>query len=158
MRGKTSKLHGREQQGRAGAEQGKRVHELDGGGTNALGEFSEASLAKARRALNDLGEKAWVELDDKMFQCKGFQAMNRETYGQVGRDISRLLVQINDMSRIESECLAGISQKEQEIIDVEKILTEQTALYNTQYAEKKAELTIRQNDLDVFQFMLVFAK
>jgi len=126
--------------------------------TNSFGAFSEESLAKARRALNELVEKAWIELDDKIFKCKGFQEMNRETYGQVGRDISRLLVQINDMSRIESESIAGISQKEQEIIDVETILTEQTALYNTQYAENKADLTTRQNDLDVFQFVLVFTK
>jgi len=31
-------------------------------------------------------------------------------------------------------------------------------LYNIEFAENKAELTIRQNDLDVFQFILVFTK
>jgi len=126
--------------------------------TNTFGEFSEASLAKARTALNELVEKAWIELDDKIFKCKGFQAMNRENYGQVGRDISRLLVQINDMTRIQAESIAGIAEKEQEIIGVEATLTEQTSLYNAQYASNTAELTIRQNDLDVFQFILVFTK
>ena len=31
-------------------------------------------------------------------------------------------------------------------------------LYNTEYTENRAELTIRPNDLDVFQFVLVFTK
>ena len=34
--------------------------------------------------------------------------MNRETHCQVTRDISRLLEQINDLSHMESEAMAGI--------------------------------------------------
>jgi hypothetical protein len=120
--------------------------------------FDEDSLEKARVALNDLIEKAWVELDNKIFKCKGFEDMNRATYGQVTRDIMRLIEQINDLERIESEAIEGISQKEQEIQDVEALLEKETKLYNIEYAENAAELTIRQNDLDVFQFILVFTK
>lgn len=126
--------------------------------SGTFGGFSEESLAKARRALNDLVEKAWIELDDKIFKCKGFQEMNRENFAQVTRDIMRLIEQINDMSRIESESIDGIEGKEQEILDVEALLAKETKLYNIEYAENKAELTIRQNDLDVFQFILVFTK
>merc|ERR1719223_1041722 len=126
--------------------------------TGSFADFSEESLGKARRALNDLVEKAWVELDDKIFKCKGFQEMNRETYGQVNRDIMRLIEQINDLERIEAEAIEGISQKEQEIQDTEALLAKETRLYNVEYAENKAELTIRQNDLDVFQFILSFTK
>jgi len=120
--------------------------------------FDEDSLEKARVALNDLIEKAWVELDNKIFKCKGFEDMNRETYSQVTRDIMRLIEQINDLERIEAEAIEGISQKEQEILDVEQLLAKETKLYNIEYAENAAELTIRQNDLDVFQFILVFTK
>jgi len=129
-------------------------------GTDAgfAAEFSEASLAKARRALNGLVEKAWIELDDKIMVCKGFEDMNRENYGQVTRDISRLIAQINDLERIEAEAIDGIAQKEQEIIDTEALLDQETASYNAEYATNSAELTIRQNDLDVFQFILVFTK
>jgi uncharacterized protein YegL len=38
------------------------------------------------------------------------------------------------------------------------LLAKETRLYNIEYAENRAELTIRQNDLDVFQFILVFTK
>jgi len=77
--------------------------------------FSEESLAKARRALNELIEKAWIELDDKIMECKGFEDMNRENYGQVTRDIARLIEQINDLERIEAEAVEGINQKDMEI-------------------------------------------
>merc|ERR1719379_3361230 len=70
----------------------------------------------------------------------------------------RLIEQINDLERIEAESVEGISQKEQEIMDAEALLAKETKLYNIEYAENKAELTIRQNDLDVFQFILVFTK
>jgi hypothetical protein len=129
-----------------------------GDGTTSAGEFSEESLAKARKALNDLIEKAWVELDDKMMQCKGFEDMNRENYAQVTRDIARLISQINDLERIESEAVDGINQKDSEITGVEELLNTETQSYNTDYAANSAELTTRQNDLDVFQFILQFTK
>jgi hypothetical protein len=120
--------------------------------------FSEESLAKARKALNGLVEKAWIELDDKIMECKGFEDMNRENYGQVTRDIARLIEQINDLERVESESVDGIAMKEDEIRDVEALLEKETKAYNTEFAANSAELTIRQNDLDVFQFILVFTK
>merc|ERR1712048_509815 len=126
--------------------------------SNTYSGFSEESLAKARRALNELVEKAWIELDDKIFKCKGFQDMNRENFAQVTRDIMRIIEQINDLERIEAESIEGIAQKEQEILDAEAVLAKETKLYNIEFAENKAELTIRQNDLDVFQFILVFTK
>jgi hypothetical protein len=120
--------------------------------------FSEESLAKARRALNELIEKAWIELDDKIMECKGFEDMNRENYGQVTRDIARLIEQINDLERIEAEAVEGINQKDMEIKTVEALLDKETQAYNAEYAINSATLTIHQNDLDVFQFILVFTK
>jgi hypothetical protein len=120
--------------------------------------FSEESLAKARKALNGLVEKAWIELDDKIMVCKGFEDMNRENYGQVTRDIARLIGQINDLERIESEATDGIAEKESEIRGVEELLDKETKAYETELQANTAELTIRQNDLDVFQFILVFTK
>jgi hypothetical protein len=120
--------------------------------------FSEESLAKARRALNELIEKAWIELDDKIMECKGFEDMNRENYGQVTRDIARLIEQINDLERIEAEAVEGINQKDMEIKGVEDLLEKETSAYNAEYSTNSAQLTIHQNDLDVFQFILVFTK
>ena len=126
--------------------------------TGSFGGFSEESLAKARIALNDLVEKAWIELDDKIFKCKGFQEMNRENFAQTNRDIMRLIEGINDLERVEAEAIEGISTKESEIKDAEELLAKETKLYNIELAENKADLTIKQNDLDVFQFILVFTK
>merc|ERR1719454_34135 len=120
--------------------------------------FSEESLAKARRALNELIEKAWVELDDEIMECKGFEDMNRENYGQVTRDIARLIEQINDLERIEAEAVEGINEKDAQIKSVEDLLEKETSAYNAEYATNSATLTIHQNDLDVFQFILVFTK
>merc|ERR1719443_1085491 len=120
--------------------------------------FSEESLAKARKALNELIEKAWIELDDKIMECKGFEDMNRENYGQVTRDIARLIEQINDLEHIEAEAVEGINTKDMEILDVEQLLEKETSAYNAEYATNSAQLTIHQNDLDVFQFILVCTK
>merc|ERR1719331_2368646 len=92
--------------------------------TGSFGEFSEESLAKARRALNELVEKAWIELDDKIFKCKGFQEMNRENFAQVNRDIARLVEQITDMERVEAESTDGISSTDSEIKQTEELMNQ----------------------------------
>merc|ERR1719201_1309964 len=125
---------------------------------SSKGAFSEESMAKARIALNDLVEKAWVELDDKIIACKEYQEMNRATFDQVVTDISRLVEQITDLERAETESLEGISKTEAEIKAVEAELSKETKIYNFNFAKNSEELTRRQNDLDVFQFILTFTR
>merc|ERR1719163_2601729 len=120
--------------------------------------FDESSMAKARIALNDLVEKSWVELDDKIIECKEYQEMNRATFDQVVTDISRLVEQITDLERVETESLEGIAKTEMQIKDVEAELSKETKIYNYNFAKNSEELTIRQNDLDVFQFILTFTR
>ena len=119
-----------------------------------MGNFDENSMAKARIALNDLVEKSWVELDDKIIECKEYQEMNRGTFDQVVTDISRLVEQITDLERVETESLEGIAKMEMEIKGVEAELSKETKIYNYNFAKNNDELTRRQNDLDVFQFIL----
>jgi len=120
--------------------------------------FSEASLDKARVVLNGMVEASWKEMDDKIIECKEFEEQNRGTYEQVTTDISRLVEQISDLQRIESESINGISSTEQEIDDVEASLAEETKIYQQIYAVNAAEMVVRQNDLDVFTFILQFTK
>ena len=47
---------------------------------------------------------------------------------------------------------------EMEIKAVEAELSKETKIYNFNFAKNSEELTRRQNDLDVFQFILVFTK
>merc|ERR1719157_483108 len=115
-------------------------------------------MAKARIALNDLVEKAWVELDDKIIECKEYQEMNRATFDQVVTDISRLVEQITDLERVETESLEGIAKMEMEIKAVEAEMSKETKIYNFNFAKNTEELTRRQNDLDVFQFILTFTR
>jgi len=126
--------------------------------SGSKGNFDEASMAKARIALNDLVEKAWVELDDKIIECKEYQEMNRGTFDQVTTDISRLVEQITDLERVETESLEGIAKMEMEIKGVEAELSKETKIYNFNFAKNTEELTKRQNDLDVFQFILTFTR
>jgi len=120
--------------------------------------FSEASLDKARVALNGLVEASWKELDDKIIESKEFEEQNRGTFEQVTSDISRLVEQISDLQRIESESIDGIASTEQQIDDVEATLAEEKKIYDQIYSVNNAEMVIRQNDLDVFTFILVFTK
>ena len=122
------------------------------------GGFDETSMSKARVALNDLVEKAWVELDDKIIECKEYQEMNRGTFDQVTTDISRLVEQVTDLERVETEAVEGISKTDMGIQAVEDEISKETKIYNYNYAKNNEELTRRQNDLDVFQFILTFTR
>ena len=62
------------------------------------------------------------------------------------------------LQRIESESIDGIAQTETEIEGVEATLAEVKKIHDHIYAVNSAEMTIRQNDLDVFTFILVFTK
>ena len=86
---------------------------------SSTSKFSEESMAKARAALNNLIGKAWVEFDDKIIACKEYQVMNRATFDQVVTDIARLMVQLTDLERIETESMEGIAKMEAEIKAVE---------------------------------------
>jgi len=120
--------------------------------------FSEESLTKARNSFNELIEKAWMEFDNEIFQCKAFEGMNREGYAQANRDIQRFTAQITDLQRVDAEAAQGIATKDQENQANSAELAQETMLYNTEFAENKADLTLIQNDVDVFQFVLVFTK
>ena len=54
--------------------------------------------------------------------------------------------------------MEGIAKMEAEIKGVEEELTKETLIYNVNYAKNSEELTRRQNVLDVFQFILTFAR
>merc|ERR1719337_742226 len=120
--------------------------------------FSEDSLAKARKYLNQMMEGAWAELDDKVIECKEFEDRNRGSFEQVMTDIARLGEQIADLQRVISETVEFINTKEVEILAVQAKLKQETVIYMRIYYDNKQEMTIRRNDLAVFQFMLKLTK
>jgi hypothetical protein len=126
-------------------------------GSNQQG-FDETSLEKARLVLNGMVEKSWKELDDKLIGCKEFEEQNRGSFHQVVTDISRLVEQISDLDRAGSEAMEGVASKEADIQTAQQSLEAESRTYNQIKMANEAELTIRQNDLDVFQFILQFTK
>lgn len=120
--------------------------------------FAESSLAKARKYLNQMVEKAWKELDDKLINCKEYEDKNRGAFEQVITDIARIAEQIADLERLKSETTEMGNVKEQEIIVINAQLKKETLIYNKIFMENSAEMTIRKNDLAVFQFMMGLVK
>merc|ERR1719386_584163 len=51
-----------------------------------------------------------------------------------------------------------MKKSEMHIKDVEAEISKETKIYNYNYAKNSEELTKRQNDLDVFQFILTFTR
>merc|ERR1719313_3036863 len=120
--------------------------------------FSEDSLAKALKYLNQMMEGAWAELDSKVIECKEFEDRNRGSFEQVMTDIARLGEQIADLQRVISETVEFINTKDLEITAVQAKLKQETTIYMRIYYQNKQEITIRKNDLAVFQFMLQLTK
>jgi len=126
--------------------------------SKSQGEFSEESLAKARGILNGMVESAQDELDAKVIECKEFESRNRGTFDQVRTDLSRLGEQIADLERLRTEANQGISTKIAEIDDDTALLEDETEEYKRIKLQDEAEMTVRQNDLAVVQFILEITK
>merc|ERR1719314_21890 len=120
--------------------------------------FSEASLDKARVALNGLVEASWKELDDKIIECKEFEEQNRGTYDQVVTDIARIGEDIADFIKEKGAAQECINVKESEIIQLTETLKQETEIYMKNLLEDQQEMKIRKADLAVFQFMMQLTK
>merc|ERR1719399_2249045 len=120
--------------------------------------FEESSLEKARKVLNELVEKAWKELDDKIIECKEFEEKNRGTYDQVVTDIARIGEDIADFIKAKGEAQECINVREQEIIELTAVLKKETEIYMKNLLEDQREMKIRKADLAVFQFMMQLTK
>merc|ERR1719316_1932508 len=120
--------------------------------------FEESSLEKARKVLNELVEKAWKELDDKIIECKEFEEKNRGTYDQVVTDIARIGEDIADFIKEKGDAQECINVKEQEIIELTAVLKTETEIYMKNLLEDQREMKIRKADLAVFQFMMQLTK
>merc|ERR1719327_263358 len=105
--------------------------------------FSEDSLAKALKYLNQMMEKAWAELDSKVIECKEFEDRNRGSFEQVMTDIARLGEQIADLQRVISQTVEYINAKDLEILAVQAKLKDETTIYMKIYLTNKQDMTIR---------------
>jgi hypothetical protein len=118
------------------------------------GQFDEASMQKARRILNNMMSDAWADLDDVMFECKEFQERNRGTYEQVIADLARLGSQLSRLGELRVDAGQGITDMDRERKDAEERLEKVTMEFTETRFENSREMTIRKNDLAVFDFIL----
>jgi hypothetical protein len=130
------------------------VQSLVGVKSKGKGEFDESSLQKARRILNGMVEGSQKELDAVIIECKEFEERNRGTFGQVTTDLARLGAQISDLSRKRVDANEAINTQDATRLKVEDELQKVTLDYTTTRLANEAELTIRRNDLAVFDFIL----
>merc|ERR1719410_851445 len=120
----------------------------------AAGQLDEDSMQKARRILNNMMLHAWGELDDVVFECKEFQERNRGTYEQVVADLARLGSQLSRLGELRVSSQQGIFDKDRERKDAEERLDKETRDFEKTNFENQREMTIRKNDLAVFDFIL----
>merc|ERR1719230_162074 len=122
------------------------------------GEFDESSLTKAREVLNDMVQSAQAELDAKIIDCQTYKEANRGTYDQIEKDLSRIAAEISDLERLKLEANNGITKAKEDILAAKAAFKKATMEYMQQLAIDEADMRVKQNDLDVFQFILEFTK
>jgi len=135
----------------------KEVANLLQGGKTA-DKLDDASLQKARIFLNGLVESAYPYLDELIVRAKEFEYRNRGSEEQVSADIARLGQQI-------AGHIGDITAAQQCMRDkdaaIDAVREREREEYNSWYEEWQknyADLVVKQNDLDVFDFLIQTTK
>jgi hypothetical protein len=121
----------------------------------ARGRFDEESLQKARNILNNMIFTAWKELDDIVFECKEFQERNRGTFEQVVGDLARLGSQLATLGDRRVAASEGIMEQDRLRKEAEASIQVTTQQFEQTRLVNDAEMTIRRNDLAVFDMILM---
>merc|ERR1719346_380675 len=95
-----------------------------------------------------------TELDDVVFECKEFEERNRGTYEQVVADLARLGSQLSRLGELRVDASQGITDMDRERKDAEGRLEKVTSEFTETRFENAREMTVRKNDLAVFDFIL----
>jgi hypothetical protein len=135
-----------------------KVTGADGDKSAATGDFDEESLQKARRILNGMMEQAWKELDDIIFECKEFEERNRGTYDQVVGDLARLGSQLAILGERRVTASEGIFEQDRLRKESEAMIEKETSKFEQTRLVNQQEMTIRTNDLAVFDMILMMTK
>merc|ERR1719163_2550635 len=115
-------------------------------------------MQKARKILNQMVENSFMDLDKVLFECHIFQERNRDTFDQVVTDVARLGETIADLERLRVEATEDINAKEQDMIRLRAEYNKQYKIFMRILLDNRREMTIRKNDLAVFQFMMQLTK
>ncbi|CAK0862315.1 unnamed protein product [Prorocentrum cordatum] len=127
-------------------------------GEQAARQFSEVSLAKGRVYLNNMMYDAWLQLDQIEVECKEFEESNRMVFSQVVTDLEHLGSDLADEERQKSEAEGGIADMNTRINDLESALGILKRGFQTTREKNAYELSLRQDDQDVFTAILQLSK
>mmetsp|Transcript_20636 Transcript_20636/g.42423 ORF Transcript_20636/g.42423 Transcript_20636/m.42423 type:complete len:994 (+) Transcript_20636:86-3067(+) len=116
--------------------------------------LTEASMTKARNILNGMMFDAWGELDDVVIECKEFINRNRDTFGQVTADLARFNFNLEKSGEAQVAATDDIKTKGGNWDTVKAHLDKEKHIYLTRFLENDREMTIRKNDLAVFDWVL----
>jgi hypothetical protein len=116
--------------------------------------LDEASMQKARKILNNMIYGAWLELDDVVFECKEFQDRNRGTYEQVVADLARLGSQLAKLGEKQVGANQGIAAADAARKNADTRMDVIKSDFTSTRFENAREISIRKNDLAVFDFIL----
>merc|ERR1719343_840868 len=122
------------------------------------GKFSETSLAKGRVYLNNMMYDAWLQLDQIEVDCKEFEESNRMVFSQVVTDLEHLGSDLADRERMKSEAEGGIADMNTRINDLENDLRILKRGFQSTREKNAYELSLRQDDQDVFTAILQLSK
>jgi hypothetical protein len=120
--------------------------------------YDEVSLGKARDFLNKLIVAGYVELDAILIEAKEWEIKHRQSLNQVIADMARLGEQIANHIRAASDATTCIADTTQKIQDVRRSRQDEQNAYYHQYGLDHAEMVLKQNDLDVFDFLITTTK
>merc|ERR1719277_859533 len=127
-------------------------------GQRAAGAFSEVSLAKGRVYLNDMMYDAWLQLDQIEVDCKEFEESNRMVFSQVVTDLEHLGSDLADREHMKAEAEGGIADMKTRINDLEDALRILKRSFQSTREKNAYELSLRQDDQDVFTAILQLSK
>merc|ERR1719188_1204059 len=122
------------------------------------GTFSEVSLAKARVYLNNMIYDAWLELDQIEVECKEFEESNRQVFGQIVTDLEHLGSDLANENSAKQAAEGGISSTDTNILAVEGNIHGLRRSFESIRAQNAYELSLRQDDMDVFTAILQLSK
>merc|ERR1719236_87642 len=134
------------------------LHVTNGEHAAAGGRYSETSLAKGRVYLNNMMYDAWLQLDQIEVDCKEFEESNRMVFSQVVTDLEHLGSDLADQERMKAEAEGGIADMKTRINDLEDALRILKRSFQSTREKNAYELSLRQDDQDVFTAILQLSK
>jgi hypothetical protein len=120
--------------------------------------LEEKDMERAMYILNGMVEDAWERMDKIIDDCKMFEARNRGTWDQVMADLDRIASQISDLEGERDDATSCISDMDDQREELTEIHEKEQRVYMRERLENEKELRLRENERNVWNFMMQVTK